>query len=135
MVLQAARKREPEQVRAMEELCRIYWYPVYAFVRRQGFSVPDAQDCAQEFFQKLLAGTMIDSVSPGKGRFRSYLLACCQHFVSNFRDRQKALKRGGEVSFLSIDQELAETLYQKEEAAQSPEKSFDHAWAKALVKH
>jgi RNA polymerase sigma-70 factor (ECF subfamily) len=95
MVLQAGRRSEPAQVRAMEDLCRIYWYPVYAFIRRQGFAVEDAQDCTQEFFQKLVAGTMIDSVSPEKGRFRSYLLACCQHFVSNFRDRERALKRGG----------------------------------------
>ena len=99
MVLQAARKCEPEQVRAMEDLCRIYWYPVYAFIRRQGLSVADAEDCAQEFFQKLITGTLMSAVSREKGQFRSYLLVCCRHFVSNFRDYHRAGKRGGRVSF------------------------------------
>ena len=135
MVLQAARKHEPEQIRAMEELCRIYWYPVYAYIRRQGMEVADAEDCTQEFFQKLVTGAMMDSVERQKGQFRSFLLACCQHFVSNFRDHQRAVKRGGRISFLQIDVELAENLYRKEKTSDSPEHAFDRQWALALIKH
>jgi len=135
MVLQAARKHEPEQIRAMEELCRIYWYPVYAFIRRQGFSVADAEDCTQEFFQKLVAGTMMETVAQERGQFRSFLLACCRHFASNFRDYQRAAKRGGGVSFLSIDIELAETLYRKEKISEPVERAFNNQWATALVNH
>jgi RNA polymerase sigma factor (sigma-70 family) len=135
MVLQAGRNNEPEQKRAMEELCRIYWYPVYAFIRRQGLLVSDAEDCAQEFFQKLIAGTMIEAVSREKGQFRSYLLACCKHFVSNFRDHQRAIKRGGQISFLQLDLELAETFYSKENGFDSAEHAFDRQWAVALSRH
>ena len=135
MVLKAARKSEPEQMPAMEELCRIYWYPVYAFIRRQGFSVADAEDCAQEFFQKLFTGTMMGSVSRETGQFRSYLLACCKHFVSNFRDYHRAVKRGGRVSFLPIDVELAETLYRQEKISEPAERAFNHQWAVALINY
>lgn len=135
MVLQAAREDEPEQRRALEELCRIYWYPVYAFIRRQGLLVADAEDCTQDFFQKLTTGTMMDAVSQEKGQFRSYLLACCRHFVSNFRDHQRAIKRGGQISFLQIDLEVAETSYQKENSAGSAEHAFDRQWAAALTRH
>src|SRR2546429_10005574 len=81
---------DPAARAALAELCEAYWYPLYAFIRRQGYSAEPAQDLTQEFFARLLERDFLGGIDPTKGKFRSYLLAACQHFLSNERDRERA---------------------------------------------
>ncbi len=93
--------------RALEHLCATYWYPLYAFVRRQGHGAADAQDLTQEFFARLLEKNWLDAVDREKGKFRSFLLAAMRHFLANEWDRANRLKRGGGQTVLSLDAETA----------------------------
>ena len=95
VVLRAADVATPESAQALEVLCRSYWYPLYAFVRRRGFGVEEAQDLTQEFFVRLLEKKALGSVDPSKGKFRSFLLALLQNFLNNEWDKGRRLKRGG----------------------------------------
>jgi DNA-directed RNA polymerase specialized sigma24 family protein len=92
---------------ALEKLCRSYWEPLYAFVRRMGYDVHDAQDLTQSFFSHLLTGQSLGKVSPDKGKFRSFLLASLKHFIADERDRASAAKRGGGQAAVALDAELA----------------------------
>ena len=124
----------PEARRAMEELCGAYWYPVYAYVRRCGHPADEAGDLTQGFFASWLARDPLGSVDPGKGRFRSYLLASCQHFLANSLVRQRALKRGGGRHPLSIDLRDAEGRYVREPSHESTaERLFERRWALTLI--
>ncbi len=119
---------------ALEHLCTAYWYPLYAFVRRQGHSPHDAQDLTQEFFARLLARNFLDDADPAKGRFRSFLLGAVKHFLSDEWDRARAQKRGGGVRPISLDAESAETRYRLEPADESSaEKIYEQRWALALL--
>jgi RNA polymerase sigma factor (sigma-70 family) len=119
---------------ALEKLCRTYWYPLYAFVRRQGHSVADAQDLTQAFLARLIAKQGLGSVDRAKGRFRSFMLASMKHFLANEWDRAHAQKRGGGVQFTSIDAKSAETRYHLEPAdPMTPEKIFERRWALTLL--
>jgi DNA-directed RNA polymerase specialized sigma24 family protein len=91
---------------ALEKLCRTYWYPLYAFLRRKGRGPHDAQDLTQAFFAHLLARSFLENVGPQKGKFRSFLLAALQHFLSDEWDRARAAKRGGGQTFISIDDQV-----------------------------
>lgn len=136
VVLEAARKSEPQQIRAMEQLCQIYWFPLYAFIRKQGFSPADAEDHTQTFFQKLISGSMLEVVSPERGKFRSYLLACCKNFLINVYNRDQAIKRGGGSLSFSIDALEAEDRFHAEITDHAtPEKAYDKGWALALIEH
>jgi RNA polymerase sigma-70 factor (ECF subfamily) len=95
MVLRARDPTAPGAAEALACLCRVYWYPLYAFIRRQVGSHDEAQDLTQEFFVRVLEKPILDRVDPDRGRFRSFLRACCQHFLANHRDHARALKRGG----------------------------------------
>src|SRR5438477_5828839 len=95
VVLAAGRSDSVHAKDALENLCRNYWPPLYAFVRRQGHSPADAQDLTQEFFARLLQKNYLRAVDPAKGRFRSFLLASLKHFLANEWDKAKAAKRGG----------------------------------------
>ena len=120
--------------RALEHLCTAYWYPLYAFVRRQGHSPHDAQDLTQEFFARLLARNFLGDADPSKGRFRSFLLGALKHFLSDEWDRARAQKRGGGHQPISLDAESAETRYQLEPADESSaEKIYERRWALALL--
>ena len=120
--------------RALEHLCSAYWYPLYAFVRRQGHSPHDAQDLTQEFFARLLARNFLGDADPAKGRFRSFLLGALKHFLSDEWDRARAQKRGGGQQPISLDAESAETRYQLEPADESSaEKIYERRWALALL--
>ena len=120
--------------RALEHLCTAYWYPLYAFVRRQGHSPHDAQDLTQEFFARLLARNFLGDADPAKGRFRSFLLGTLKHFLSDEWDRARAQKRGGGQQPISLDAESAETRYQLEPADESSaEKIYERRWALALL--
>ena len=115
---------------ALEKLCRKYWYPLYAYVRRQGHGVADAQDLTQEFFARLLGRNFLAGVTPEKGKFRSFLLAALKHFLANEWDRVRAEKRGGGQTFLSWDEPSAEDRYSMEPAdVSSPELLFEKRWA------
>ena len=107
-VVLAAREDDSTQASAaLEKLCRAYWYPLYAFIRRQGASAHDAQDVTQAFFAHLLKIDFLRGVAPAKGKFRSFLLASLKNFLADERDRAAALKRGGGQKILSLDDDTA----------------------------
>jgi len=134
VVLHARQADSPQAREALERLCQGYWYPLYAFVRRQGHDAHDAQDLTQEFFARLLEKNYLQDVDRAKGRFRSFLLASLKHFLANEWDRRKALKRGGARTHVPIDSQSAETRYGLEPAHdQSPEKLFERRWALTLL--
>jgi RNA polymerase sigma-70 factor (ECF subfamily) len=130
VVLTAGRRSTPQADRALEELCSIYWYPLYAYVRRQGRSREDAEDLTQGFFASFLKRNYLEGVSSEKGRFRAFLLTALKHYLSNEHDRASRQKRGGGEKPLSLDWQDAESRYQIEPADQlSPDKLYDRAWA------
>src|SRR6185369_4314445 len=133
-VLQAARDQSPQAATALDKLCRTYWFPLYAFVRRQGYGVADAQDLTQEFFARFLKKNFLANVDRDKGKFRSFLLAAMKHFLANEWDRLKAEKRGGRQQFISIDGQETEQRYQLEPASdENPEQIFDRRWALTVL--
>jgi RNA polymerase sigma-70 factor (ECF subfamily) len=134
VVLAAANQSAPEAAAALERLCRTYWYPLYAYVRREGNGPEDAQDLTQEFFNRLLARNSLTQVAPEKGKFRSFLLAAMRHFLSDQRDRARTLKRGGGAEMLSLDAQEAEDLYRLEPVDRlDAEKIYERRWAMTLV--
>jgi RNA polymerase sigma-70 factor (ECF subfamily) len=134
LIVAARDRNAPEARAALSELCRVYWYTVYAYVRHRGWSHDEAQDVTQEFFTRLLEKDVLASVDEGRGRFRSFLLAACRHFLSNERDRTHAQKRGGDRHVLSLDFADAEGRYHQEPArAETPERLFERRWAVALL--
>jgi RNA polymerase sigma-70 factor (ECF subfamily) len=115
-------------------LCEVYWYPVYAFVRRAGFDADAAQDLTQEFFSRLLEKHYLRDADPSRGRFRSFLLASVKHFLSNERDRISAVKRGGRVAVVPLEIETAEGLYAREiPDEETPDRVFERRWATTLL--
>jgi len=123
---------------ALAELCKIYWRPVFAFICRQGHSVPDAQDLTQEFFGRVIKGRLIQSADRSKGRFRSLLLKALQRFLHDQGDKRQARKRGGDLRFVSWDDWMTEApshLSIPEQGSNnwSPEKIFDVRWAATVV--
>ncbi len=134
VVVAAGRRATREADRALEELCRTYWYPLYAYVRRRGYSPPDAQDLTQEFFARLLAKHWIASADREKGRFRTFLLTAMSRFLANEWDRARTQKRGGQAVHLPLDTEAAETRYEADSAlALAPDRLYDRHWAMTLL--
>ncbi len=134
VVLTAGRRSSPQAQGALEELCQVYWYPLYVYVRRRGHSKEDAEDLTQGFFARLLEKNYLERVDCEKGRFRAFLLAALKHYLFNERDRAMRLKRGGGVQPLSLDWQEAEHRYQVEPSDQfSPDKLYDRAWAMTLL--
>jgi DNA-directed RNA polymerase specialized sigma24 family protein len=119
---------------ALARLCSLYWYPVFAFVRRRGHSVEDAQDLTQGFFTRLIEKEELGAADRDRGRFRTFLLTACQHFLLNERDRRLASKRGGGQAHLSIDFTAAEARYQRSLSHdETPEHLFHRQWCLALL--
>lgn len=119
---------------ALEALCRAYWYPLYAFVRRQGHSPHDAEDLTQEFFARLLEKDYLKVVEREKGKFRTFLLVAIRRFLANEWDRSRAAKRGGGQVMVPIDTQIAETLYLAESASGGgADQLYDRRWALTLV--
>ena len=119
---------------ALSTLCETYWYPLYAYLRRQGRSAEDAQDLTQGFFQQILEKGTVERADPERGRFRSFLLISLKHYVTNEWDKEQAGKRGGGVRHLSLELENAEGRYQLEPPDDTtPEKVFDRRWALTLL--
>jgi len=135
IVLSAGDKRNPTRaLQSLEKLCRVYWLPLYTYIRRQGESPPDAQDLTQEFFARFLDKDFLAAVDEAKGRFRSFMLAALKHFLANQRDKQRAQKRGGGRSLVPIDFHNAESHCGFEPAQNlTPEIIFQRRWASALL--
>jgi RNA polymerase sigma-70 factor (ECF subfamily) len=114
----------------LETLCRTYWYPVYAYVRRYGCSAHDADDLTQGFFADLLERRALGRVVPGKGKFRSFLVACLKNYLRNELDKTKTRRRGGRQMVISLDEADAEGRYGREPVdEQSPDRLFERRWA------
>jgi RNA polymerase sigma factor (sigma-70 family) len=134
LVLNAGHRGSTGSRRCLAALCESYWFPLYAFVRREGYSPPDAQDLTQEFFARLLEKKYLAVADPQRGRFRSFLLATLKHFLGHQRDRAKAQKRGGRRTTVSLDFQSAENRYNLEPAHElTPERLFERRWALALL--
>jgi DNA-directed RNA polymerase specialized sigma24 family protein len=134
VVLAAGRRSTPQAERALEELCRTYWYPLYAYVRRQGHAKEDAEDLTQGFFASFLRRNYLEGVSSEKGRFRAFLLGALKHFLANEHDRAVCQKRGGGTAPLSLDWQEADSRYRIDPADRlSPDKLYDRAWAVTLL--
>jgi len=136
IVFTAAQDQTPAGQAALAELYRSYWYPLYAHVRRRSYSPEDAQDLTQSFFLHLLERRGLAQVDPEKGRFRSFLLASLQNFLSTAHHRERTIKRGGLCTFISLDAQAVENRYQLEppdDAALSAEQVFDARWALILL--
>ena len=120
---------------ALAQLCESYWYPLYAFVRRQGHGPHDAQDLTQEFFARLLEKGWLNAVERERGRFRSFLLAAMKHFLANEWDRVHAQKRGGMTTLFRLDDDSAEARYRHEPANPNAtaEQLYDRRWALTLL--
>ncbi|PYI87000.1 MAG: RNA polymerase subunit sigma-24 [Verrucomicrobia bacterium] len=119
---------------ALETLCRTYWPPIYAFVRREGHSPHDAEDLTQGFFQRFLEKNYLGAVDRSKGRFRSYLLASLKHFLANEWDKARAQKRGGGQVLVPLDTAALETKWHGEPADNlTAERLFDRRWALTLL--
>ena len=118
----------------MATLCRDYWYPLYAYVRRRGHFPEDAQDLTQEFFARLLATGSVERAHPKKGRFRSFLLSAMNHFLADEWDRARAQKRGGGAPPVPLQLDTAETRYGHEPAdPATPERIFERRWGLTLL--
>lgn len=124
----------PAATAALERLCRTYWYPLYSFARRKGYSPHEAEDLTQGFFLRLLEKKSLQDVNRGRGKFRSFLLAALDHFLANEWDRVNRVKRGGGATHLPLDTVGAEERYGAESAeTMAPEESFDRCWAETLL--
>ncbi len=133
VVLAAGKTRSPSAENALATLCQAYWSPLYAFIRRKGYSPHDAQDLTQDFIARILSKNLIRSADPGRGRFRNFLLGALRHFLANQWDRANALKRGGGCRVLSLDYATAESGYALETPDRSAENVFDRRWALTLL--
>lgn len=124
-----------EQSRAaLEDLCRAYWYPLYAYCRRRGYAEADAENLVQGFFCHLIEQSVVGSADPERGRFRSFLLASLSNFIAQHWRSEQSLKRGGQVQILSLDQEDFERQYQEALGEQgTPERFFERRWVETLM--
>src|SRR5260370_18156929 len=134
VVLMAGRGAAPGAEAAMERLCRTYWYPLYAYVRRRGYSAEDGQDLTQEFFARLLEKNHLGQVVPGKGKFRSFRVSALNPFLANEYGRARAQKRGEGQAPVSLDAAAAEGMFALEPVCDlTPEKVFEQRWAATLL--
>jgi RNA polymerase sigma factor (sigma-70 family) len=135
-IVLAAGTGAPSEVahEALRTLCETYWYPLYAFLRSRGHDPEDAEDLTQAFFARLLEKQSLRHADPARGRFRSFLLTSLKHFAANEYQRGAAQKRGGGAATISLEFERGEGRFQLEPAtSETPESSFDRAWAFALL--
>jgi RNA polymerase sigma-70 factor (ECF subfamily) len=134
VVLSARDSDTPAASEALEVLCRTYYYPLYAYVRRHGHNADAAEDLTQEFFHRFLAKDYLASVEPEKGRFRSFLLASLKNFLHVTRVRDTAQKRGGGQMFVPLDDDGVENRYLAEAKSElPPETEYDRGWAMTLM--
>jgi RNA polymerase sigma-70 factor (ECF subfamily) len=129
VVLAAGRGESEVAMAALEQLCRAYWPAVYAYARRCGHGPHDAEDLAQEFFHRLLSRHYLAQADPRKGRFRNFLLVAVKHFLANEWDRAKALKRGGHLMFISLEQWTDASDTWGAADRETPDQAFARTWA------
>ena len=130
IVITAGQGESQQADDALEKLCRAYWYPIYIFLRRSSWTAHDAEDLTQAFFEHVLEKDYLQAVDRTKGKFRSFLLAMLRHFIANRRRDARAQKRGGRVSFISLEDEQ---YLRSEFAEASAEQSFERQWATTLL--
>jgi RNA polymerase sigma-70 factor (ECF subfamily) len=136
MVLSARDGGAAEAREALEVLCATYWYPLYAFVRRKGYGPEAAEDLVQGFFARLLEKGDLAAVERAKGKFRSFLMAACTHYLANQAQHDRARKRGGGRAPVSIDRLAAEGRYGCEPAhVLTAERLFDRQWTLTLLEN
>lgn len=134
VVLRAAQGQLPSSRTAFAELYRIYWYPLYAFIRHRGYNVEDAQDLTQGFFFSMLERKSLRQVARRKGKFRSFLLASLKNYLSDEFDRTNSIKRGGQVKFVALDFDAGEERCREDPSDfLTAEKVFDARWAMTLL--
>jgi RNA polymerase sigma factor (sigma-70 family) len=134
VVLSAQDKTSPQSAEALESLCRAYWYPLYAYLRRAANSPADAEDLTQGFFARLLEKDFLKSAAREKGKFRTFLLMAIKRYAANEWDREHAQKRGGFTPFVTIDQDLAESRFASDASRPvPPDQLFDRQWAVTLI--
>ena len=134
LVFAARSGHSPDSREALEALCKAYWFPLYAFIRRQGYGADEAGDLTQGYFARLVEHRDLRDVRPDLGRFRSFLLVSVKHFLSNELDRQRARKRAPERPLLSLDAAEAERRYRFEPVDElTPESVFERKWAATIV--
>lgn len=134
VVLLAGQTRSPQSAAALEKLCRVYWPPIFFFARRKGWSEEDAKDLTQQFFARLLERNDFNGVDPGKGKFRTFLLAAFTHFLANEYDRLAAQKRGGGRQIVSLDEFPPDELPQLDpNGSAAPGQLFDRHWAETIL--
>ncbi len=134
LVVTAGRESTTSADAALAELCELYWYPVYAFVRRRGYSQDDASDLTQEFFSRLLEKQYLKDANPARGRFRSFLLGALRNFLANEWNREQCQKRGGGIGIIALDKAMAEGRYSLEPSnPETPESLFQRRWATEVL--
>lgn len=134
VVLAAGRNDTTRARDALSRLCQTYWYPLYAYVRRRGYSPHDAQDLTQEFFARLLENQSLGKADPERGRFRSFILVSMNHFLSSQWKKGMAQRRGGGCPNLSLDWAAAEERFDLEPSTHAaPDKLFEKQWAVTLL--
>jgi RNA polymerase sigma-70 factor (ECF subfamily) len=134
VVLAAREEASPQASDALAQLCQAYWYPLYAYIRRQGYPPHDAQDLTQEFFARLLKNKILKAVQQERGKFRWFLLSAVKRFLANEWNRDHAAKRGGTDRRVSLDEDGAEIRYCGEISDRiTPDKLFDQSWALTLL--
>jgi RNA polymerase sigma-70 factor (ECF subfamily) len=133
-VLAARDAPSTEARQALEGLCRVYWYPLYALVRRQGSNAEDARDLTQTYFAELLEKGYLDDYDPERGRFRVFLMSSVRHFLSKQREKALAWKRGGRAAVVSLDADEVEGRYRFEPVDNlTPEQVFERRWALTVL--
>lgn len=133
-VLAAREAPSAEARQALESLCRVYWYPLYAFVRRQGHDADEARDLTQAYFAELLEKGYLEDYDPGRGRFRVFLASSMKHFLSKQREKAGAWKRGGRADVISLDAQEVEGHYRHEPQDRlTPEQIFERRWALTVL--
>jgi DNA-directed RNA polymerase specialized sigma24 family protein len=134
LIVKAQDRDSPSCLQAMDGLCRAYWYPVYAFMRRQGFASADAQDLTQELLAGLMSAPGLARVDRQKGRFRSYMLGAAKHLIARRHEREGAAKRGGGSVHVAIDEVDAEGRYLHEPRdLRTPESLLNYCWAQHVL--
>ncbi len=133
-ILAARNAPSQESRQALEALCQAYWYPVYAFVRRQGYDADEARDLTQAYFAALIEKGYLEDYDPSRGRFRVFLQASIGHFLSKERDKARTWKRGGRAEILSLDRDAGESRYLVEPVDRmTPEEIFERRWALTVL--
>lgn len=133
VVLAATQRDSPASTAALEAICRAYWYPLYAYVRRCGQSHADAQDLTQEFFRRLLEKNWLEAADRDKGKLRTFLIVSLKNFMSNQWRRACAQRRGGGQAHEQFDTTFAESRYAADTHSLAPEETFDQQWALTLL--